>query len=281
VLETEKNSYRAKTVILAMGGKAAPVHGTDGDGFVLAKTMGLRLIEPLPALTSCILKGNFMKEWSGVRVLGQISLYNRQGECLAEDQGELQMVSYGLSGIPVFQISRYVSRALQKKEQPYLVMDVMTAYTEQEIEEELSYRQHHFPKWTGVDVLDGMMHRKLAKVCLKSLGLDPGQSIGTWTPQQISAMADRMKNWKLGIEGVSGFDKAQVTCGGIGTGQIDSRTMEVKQYPGLYITGEMLDVDGICGGYNLQWAWTSGYLAGRSAAQNSRQQHRNGQVKHD
>jgi predicted Rossmann fold flavoprotein len=210
-----------------------------------------------------------MQEWSGVRVLGQISLYTKRGDCLAEESGELQMVSYGLSGIPVFQVSRYAARALEEGQKPYLVMDIMTAYSLQEVTEEIFCRQQSFPKWTGVDALDGMLHRKLAKVLLKSLGMDAGQGIGKWTTKQVEKVAERMKSWKLGIDAVSGFDKAQVTCGGVLTNQIDAHTMEVKTCPGLYITGELLDVDGICGGYNLQWAWTSGYLAGKSAASGS------------
>jgi hypothetical protein len=169
----------------------------------------------------------------------------------------------------VFQVSRYAARALEEGQKPYLVMDIMTAYSLQEVTEEIFCRQQSFPKWTGVDALDGMLHRKLAKVLLKSLGMDAGQGIGKWTTKQVEKVAERMKSWKLGIDAVSGFDKAQVTCGGVLTNQIDAHTMEVKACPGLYITGELLDVDGICGGYNLQWAWTSGYLAGKSAASGS------------
>lgn len=266
LVTTGQGKYLAQKVILAVGGKAAPVHGTTGDGYAVAKGLGLAVIPPLPALTSCALKGDFMKDWTGVRVQGRVSLYSKKNGLLAEDQGELQMVAYGISGIPVFQVSRYAAKALQQGEKPYFVMDIMTEYTEEELAEELSCRKKKFSDWRALDALDGMMHRKLASVLLHSLGMNPKQSVGQWTESEMKRIVHRIKAWKLGIAAVSDFDKAQVTCGGVATAQLDCHTMEVTEHPGLYVTGELLDVDGICGGYNLQWAWTSGYLAGRAAA---------------
>jgi hypothetical protein len=265
-LKTDQGEYQSKKVIIATGGMAAPVHGTTGDGYALAKSFGLALLKPLPALSSCVLKGDFAKDWAGVRIQGEVFLHLQTGECIARERGELQMVSYGLSGIPVFQVSRYASRALECGDKPYLMMDMFPDYTVEELREELYHRIQSFPKWTGVDALDGMIHRKLAKVLLKSLGMDPGEGIGKWSREQTEKFVRRMKGWKLGIAQVSGFEKAQTTCGGVLTNQLDPATMEVKKQPGLYMTGELLDVDGICGGYNLQWAWTSGYLAGKNAA---------------
>lgn len=270
LVKTARETYHASKVILSMGGSAAPIHGTTGDGYDIVQKMGLDIAEPLPALTSCALKGNFMKEWAGVRISGCVSLFSKSGEYLAEDTGELQMVSYGISGIPVFQISRYAACALAAGDKPYLMADIMPSYTQEELERELTRRRKSFPKWTALDVLDGMMHRKLAGVLLKSLGIDAGICASQWGSREIVRIAERMKGWKLGIAEVGDFEKAQVTCGGVLTGQINPDTMEVKSQPGLYITGELLDVDGICGGYNLQWAWTSGYLAGKSAAEQER-----------
>lgn len=266
LVTTSQGKYLAKKVILAVGGMAAPVHGTTGDGYKIAERLGLHVVSPLPALTSCVLKGDFMKNWTGVRVQGRVALYGKKGGLLAKEQGELQMAAYGISGIPVFQISRYAAKALQQGEKPYLLMDIMTEYSQEELEQELWKRKKDFSDWTALDALDGMMHRKLAAVLLHSLGMEPKHPAGQWTEQEIQRLAKRMKEWKLGIESVSDFDKAQVTCGGVACGQVDCHTMEAVRYPGLYIAGELLDVDGTCGGYNLQWAWTSGYLAGRAAA---------------
>ncbi len=266
VVTTARETYHAARVILAAGGMASPVHGTTGDGYLFARDMGLDVLEPLPALTSCTLRGNFREEWAGVRTQGQITLFDGSGGYLAQDQGELQFVASGISGIPVFQVSRYAARALSHNDHPYLLMDCMTSYTQEELEREIMGRRKRFPEWSALDSLDGMMHRKLAKALLKCLLMDPGDRIGGWTMRQICRVAAKIKSWRLEITAVGGFDRAQVTCGGVLTDQIDPATMQVKRRPGLYITGEMLDVDGICGGYNLQWAWTSGYLAGKDAA---------------
>lgn len=272
IVTTDQGKYQAAQVILSVGGKASPVHGTTGDGYGIAAGMGLSVIPPLPALTSCVLKGDFMKGWSGVRVKGQVSLYEQNGHLLAKDSGELQMVAYGISGIPVFQISRFAARSLEQGQKPYLLMDIMTEYSEEYLVQELQERKSRFGSWNALDALDGMMHRKLAQVLLESLGMNPKESISQWSDKNMEKIAGRMKGWKLGIAAVSDFDKAQVTCGGVSLSQLNPKTMEVNQYPGLYLTGELLDVDGICGGYNLQWAWTSGYLAGKAAAENGGRQ---------
>ena len=265
-VRTDKRTYQARCVILAVGGKAAPVHGTRGDGYAMAKQLGLNVLTPLPALTSCVLKGNFAKEWAKIRVKGRVSLYNKAGELLAQDQGELQLVSYGLSGIPFFQVSRYAARALETGDKPYLLLDILPDYSMEEVGQELTRRREAFADYPAEQVLEGMVHKVLGRVLLKSLGMNPKTRVVEWSERDIQRIADRFKNWKTGIAEVSGFDFAQVTTGGVLTGQLDPDTMEVKDHPGLYMTGELLDVDGICGGYNLQWAWTSGYLAGRAAA---------------
>lgn len=266
LVTTTKGTYLAKKVIVAVGGKAAPVHGTTGDGYEFATSLGLSVIQPLPALTSCILKGDFMKNWTGVRVQGKVSLYGKKSGFLAEDTGELQMVGHGISGIPVFQVSRYAAKALSQGEKVYMLMDIMPDFTGEELQKELFNRKKNFEDWSSLEVFDGMMHQKLASVLLHSIGMDEKLPAGQWIESDVLKMVQRMKAWKLGVAAVSDFEKAQVTCGGVSVAEINGHTMECKKYPGLYFTGEVLDVDGICGGYNLQWAWSSGYLAGKAAA---------------
>ena len=265
-VQTDQTSYQTRNVILAVGGKAAPVHGSRGDGYKIAQKLGLQIVSPVPALTSCVLKGDFTKEWAKIRVRGRVELYSKAGELLAKDQGELQLVSYGLSGIPCFQVSRYAARALEQGDKPYLLLDILPDYPEEELEKELLCRRENFAAYTAEQALEGMVHLVLGRVLLKSLGLKPKDKAGEWSDRDIRRIADRFKHWKVGVERVNGFEFAQVTAGGVLTSQLDPDTMEVRKHPGLYMTGELLDVDGICGGYNLQWAWTSGYLAGTAAA---------------
>ena len=149
-------------------------------------------------------------------------------------------------------------------------MDIMPGYSLEELEKEIARRSRYFQAYTGEQALEGMVHFVLGRVLLKSLGIKPGEKAGLWSGRDIHRIAERFKKWEGGISEMKGFDFAQVTTGGVLTSQIDPETMELKEYPGLYMTGELLDVDGICGGYNLQWAWTSGYLAGMAAAQSLR-----------
>lgn len=264
---TDKEKYLAGQVIFAVGGAAAPVHGTTGDGYVIARNLGLSVIPPVPALTSLILEGKFCKTWVGVRVQGQVDLYSMRGEQLGGDTGELQMVAYGISGIPVFQISHLAARELAEGRTPYLVLDCIPQMSDRELLAELLRRKEKWSRCSVGDVLDGILPQKLVSALVGEAGLKNNLLAGNIGKDQWADLVKQIKRKRLTVREASGFEKAQVTSGGVAVSQIRPETMEVIQYPGLYMTGELLDVDGICGGYNLQWAWTSGYLAGQSAGQ--------------
>lgn len=266
---TSQGKYLARRLILAPGGAAAPVHGTSGDGYEWMNRLGIPLVPPVPALTSLVLEGAYCKIWSGVRVDGQVSLYSDSEKCLGSDQGEIQMVSYGISGIPVFQISHLAARELEEGRHPYLLLDSMCEYSETELVEEWFRRKSTYSNLSlsVADVLEGMLPGKLAAAYIKEAGLQSGQKAETIHKKQWEDLASQIKKKRLQIRSVSGFEKAQVTSGGVSLEALHAETMELRKYPGLYIAGELADVDGICGGYNLQWAWSSGYVAGRAAAE--------------
>ena len=264
VVTTGQDSYIAKRVIVATGGMAAPVHGSTGDGYELAAAFGHQLVLPASALTSIVLEGNFMKKWSGIRIQGEVFLYDQDDELLAKDRGEIQMVAYGISGIPVFQVSRFAAVELQKKRKPYLVLDSMPDHSKEWIVKQIVRRAEWNPKQSFGDLIEGLLPDKLGLVLLQQCHIDPASKAEQCLPKKIQQLAQKIKHNVLTIKEVSGFEKAQVTAGGLATGQVDPDTMESKLCKGLYFTGELLDIDGICGGYNLQWAWTSGYLAGKA-----------------
>lgn len=266
---TSAGRYLAGQLILASGGAAAPVHGTTGDAYAWMHQMGVPVITPTPALTSLVLEGDYCKIWAGVRIDGQVSVYSDRGECIETGQGEIQMVSYGISGIPVFQVSHIVSRELEAGRRPYLVLDSMYDYTQTELYEELLRRKstcQHL-SLSVADVLEGMLPTKLSSAYIREAGLQKQQKADSLHQKQWDNLVTQIKKKTLMIREVSGFEKAQVTSGGVSLEALDAETMELRQYPGLYITGELADVDGICGGYNLQWAWSSGFVAGRAAAE--------------
>lgn len=266
IVTTEKDKYLAKKIIIATGGKASPVHGSDGDGYLFAKALEQNITEPVPALTYCTLDDKFSKEWSGVRVKGNVTAFDDNGNKMASDFGELQMVTNGISGIPVFQISRYISMELSKGKRPYINMDIMPSYTVNFLKEEIAKRINKYRQYSIADIFEGMLHQKLIKALLISCGISSKEKASAITENEIDLITKKLKSWRLNVTGTGDFTKAQVTCGGVDTSGIDSDTMESKTKKGLYFSGEVVDVDGICGGYNLQWAWSSGYIAGISAS---------------
>lgn len=263
IVVTGNNKYFTQKLIIATGGKAGAVHGSDGSGYSIAKSLGHSVITPFAALTSCIICGKYTKDWAGVRTKGTVRAYNSKGKLLCENTGELQFVAQGISGIPVFQVSRYISEEIVKGRKPYLTIDIMPLYSEEEIIASLLCRK----KKNGSigDIFTGMLHNKLAAALLKFCDISIKRQAAGLTKDEASHIAAVMKNWRLEVKDTGGFEKAQVTGGGIPASEINAETMESKICPGLYFAGEVIDVDGICGGYNLQWAWTSGYIAGNAA----------------
>lgn len=266
IIETDKKQYFAKKFIIATGGKAGFVHGSDGSGYKIAKCLGHSVIPPLPALTSCILDEKFLKDWAGVRTKGTVSAFSGTGQLLCQDSGELQFVAQGISGIPVFQVSRYISAELHNKRKPYLVIDIMPLYSIEEIASELKRRRTEPVNQSAGDMLEGILNSRLALALLRKCGIPVKRGALEVTDKEISKIAKSMKEWRLNPQATGGFDKAQITCGGIPVSEINGDTMQSRICGGLYFAGEIADIDGICGGYNLQWAWTSGYIAGSSAA---------------
>lgn len=265
IVTSAKGDYLAKNVILATGGMASPVHGSSGDGYDFVKVFGHTVIPPVPALTSLILAEKCTKDWTGVRLQGEVTLCDDSERVLAKDRGEIQMVNYGISGIPVFQISRYAARACKEQKKLWLYLDSMTEFSMEQIQKELLSGKERNPAQSMGDLLEGLMHQKMASILLKRAGIKVAASAGEISAAELYVLAKEIKQMKLAVKDVSDFTKAQVTCGGVSTVEVGSESMESAKQKGLYIIGELLDVDGICGGYNLQWAWTSGYLAGMAA----------------
>ncbi len=258
----EEGVYKSRFVILATGGMSAPVHGSDGSGYPLAKQLGHRIIEPVPALAAMYIDDTFMKGWTGVRATGcgKLRLDKPEGKVCTMETGEFQMVDYGISGIPVFQMSRYAARALKDGRRVYLSLDFMLEYSAKALEELLQQRLQCRPEQTMEDQMVGMFHKKLAHIMLVRAGIAPRMHGGKLGDMEIKALVEQIKNFTVPISSVQDFAHSQVSAGGVDTSQI-AEDMESKLVPGLYMAGELLDVDGTCGGYNLQWAWTSAKLA--------------------
>ena len=262
---TDQGPVRADRVILCAGSKAAPTTGSDGSGYDLAKKLGHRILPVLPALTALKCEEKFFKSIAGVRANGSVSIWS-DGECIAKDTGEIQLTDYGISGIPVFQVSRYASKLLYEKKETEAVLDFMPDFTKAQTNAFLRARAQTRPDKSAEMFLIGLFHKKLCDLWIRLSKIPRQRKAGELTGDEIACLTDLIKDFRVRIRETNSYDKAQVCCGGIDTREVDPETLESVYVPGLYFAGEILDVDGMCGGYNLTFAWASGYAAGRSAA---------------
>ncbi len=261
----EADGIRARKLILATGGSADPASGSDGNGFKLARELGLSIIKPLPALVKvCTGDPKEMAVTAGVRAKGNVMIVS--SGCIASDSGEIQFTKDGLSGIPVFNVSRYISRALEDGQHVRLILDLMPEAGIKDIEYYVSDMRGGGAgsSRTVEEALSGLIHKKINAFICKRIGITAGTPVENMTPDVISRYASAVKALEYDIVSTYGFDQAQVTCGGVDFDEVDDDLQSIR-IPGLYLSGEILDIDGPCGGYNLQWAWTSGYIAGSSA----------------
>ena len=267
-ITTDKKTITADSVILACGSKAAPVTGSDGSGYQLAKLFGHRIVPVLPALVQLRCAEKFYKSISGVRVQGTVEIY-ADDIFLASDRGEIQLTNYGISGIPVFQVSRYAAKALYQKQSVTAVLNFMQDMNKDEFLSFLQERITLCPHKTLDEFFTGIFPKKLCELWIRLSRLPKEMRVSDLSGEQLEKLVLLIQHLRTHITETNSFEQAQICCGGVDTTEINPDTLESNYVPGIYFAGELLDVDGICGGYNLQWAWSSGYVAGKEAAGNA------------
>ncbi len=265
---TDKKTITADSVILACGSKAAPVTGSDGSGYQLAKLFGHRIVPVLPALVQLRCAEKFYKSISGVRVQGTVEIY-ADDIFLASDTGEIQLTNYGISGIPVFQVSRYAAKALYKKQSVTAILNFMPDMNKEEFLLFLQERITLCPYKTLDEFFTGVFPKKLCELWIRLSRLPKEMRVSDLSGEQLEKLVLLIQHLRTHITETNSFEQAQICCGGVDTTEINPDTLESNYVPGIYFAGELLDVDGICGGYNLQWAWSSGFVAGKEAAGNA------------
>ena len=257
--------FQGNSLILAAGSKAAPVSGSDGSGYELAGSFGHTVVKPLPALVQLRCRGNFFKQLAGVRCEAVVRLVSN-GKTLAADEGEVQLTDYGISGIPTFQVSRYAARALDEGRQVSALLDFFPSKSMEDTRTMLKQRKAALGYRPSGEFLNGVLNKKLAAVLLKQAGIPLDVTCARIKDSQLETLTVQVKQFEVPVISTNSFEQAQVCCGGVDTRELRPDTMESKLVKGLFLVGELTDVDGICGGYNLQFAWSSGMIAGRSAA---------------
>ena len=260
--------FTAKYVILACGGKTAPKTGSDGSGYKLAKDLGHNVSKLLPGIVQLKLDYKYLKALSGVKFDGFASIFV-DGVEIRRDFGEILFTDYGISGPPILQISANASKAVSENKKVEIIVDLMPDYSYDEL---VDFIECHFAILSHrpiINALIGVVNKKLIPVLLKECGISDLQMPCyelSWKEKQT--LIKTLKQWKFNCIGTNDFNQAQVTLGGVSTKEFNSTTLESKIVPNLYIIGELLDVNGDCGGFNLQWAWSSGYIAAKSIAEN-------------
>lgn len=264
MVSSSKKKATYDRVIVTCGGNAAPKTGSDGSGYALAGKLGHTITRTCPALTGLKVKDKDFKAISGVRCPAKVTLIIDGREAMSE-KGELQLTDYGISGIVVFQLSRTAGMALSKGQKVSTVIDVCPDIEQQTLGFLLQKKKHQYSKRDVDAYLSGVVNKKLGSYLAKKVGMLLNQQMSQITDETISKYARLLKSWQVQITETNSYEQAQVTAGGVSFDCLDD-TLQSTLHKGLYFAGEILDVDGKCGGYNLQWAWSSGFVAGLSAS---------------
>ena len=257
-VRTEAEVFAARKVILAAGGAAGSKVGGVMDGYRLAKMLGHHRTALYPSLVQLKTDPTYPRALKGVKAECSIAIL-RGGERVAENRGEVLFTEYGVSGPAIFDISRTVSTG---GEGLVCALDFFPDWETREVLDWLRLRRETMGAHEASTLLVGSCHTRLGQMLCKAAGFT-NQPAAFLTDDDLRRIAAQATGFTLPITGTCGFDQAQVTAGGLQTGEFDPRTMQSRLVPGLYACGEVLDVDGDCGGFNLQWAWSSGRLAGQ------------------
>ena len=258
-VESKEETVRCDRLIIACGGLAGTKLGGTMSGYKLLRSLGHKCTKLRPTLVQLKTSWPGVASLKGVRTNCRATIC-RDGEPFSQSTGELQFTEYGLSGPVIFEISR---DACQGGGQWLCRLDLLPDISEKALKDELLRRKN--TNLPASELLTGILHNRLGRVISQSAGVGSNCLISQLSDYELEQTAKLVKAFEISLTEPMGMDSAQVTAGGILTRDFDETTMESRLVPGLYACGEVLDIDGDCGGYNLQWAWSSGHLAGRHA----------------
>ena len=266
LIDSNGVEYRADKVIIATGGMSSPNLGSNGSGYKLAKSLGHSIVNPFPALVQLKLEAPFLKSIKGVKFNGAASVI-LDGNILRREEGELLFTEYGISGPPILQLSRNAVEALENKQQPIIEIDMFPNFTYEELLNLISLRlSYQYDRPLDFSFI-GLINKRLIPIILKVSNIyDLNRACLEISNKEIEKIVSLLKAWQFDIIGSQSWMHSQVTAGGVDLKEICPDTLQSKIVPGIYFAGELLDVDGDCGGFNLQWAWSSGYVAGNEAS---------------
>ena len=261
IVATGSGKMYADAVVLATGSTAAPALGADGSGWRIAKGLGHRLHDPFAVLVQLQSGDPFCRACKGVKLDAVITFEARDGTTYRV-RGDLLFTDYGLSGLAILDISRFVSAALHRGETAAVTIDLLPDISYDALKKRLQKGRHQFGDLPPELWLSGILHQKVVAALLRKTGISE-RSARELSTKKIQTLAYMIKHLKIKIDATRGAKGAEVMAGGVDCHEVDPKTMESKLVKNLFLTGEILDIDGKRGGYNLHWAFASGYLAGR------------------
>jgi hypothetical protein len=262
IKDSNGNQYTADAVILTTGGKVLPKSGSDGSGYGFAQSLGHTITHVFPSLTKLKLDYPYLKQLDGVKIPGKAELIY-QNQSLQTETGDVLFTSYGISGPTILQLSRKAIDLHLNHQEVFIKVTLVNELSKADVKR----RIYQFSDKSIEMCLVGLINKKFIPVLLKEVGIhDSSTEISQISPKSIHKLVELLFDWRFKVIGYKGYEDAQVTAGGITIDEVNPMTMESKLIKGLYFAGEILDIDALCGGYNLQWAWSSGYLAGISAS---------------
>lgn len=247
ITSNDGKKYTSDRIVFATGGLSYKKTGSDGEALNILKKFGHKIVKPIPGLTGLITSDKDISELKGVRV--DCTIYNEKYDI--EESGEVQFTEYGISGIPVFNISNKINRFIDSGEK--IILNIDFEVTESDIK--IRAKNLYYKKVR--DFLCGLIPDELSLTILKRIKIDTNKSVKSLNETELKNIYNILSKFEISISSYQSFDNAQVTIGGVDVTDIDIETMESKKSPGLYIIGEALDIDGICGGYNLQLCYST------------------------
>lgn len=261
IINPDKENIKAKNIIIATGSKAAPKTGSDGLGYEISKSLGHNIITPLPSLVQLKADEPYFKNWSGIRTDVKVNLLINH-KYIKSETGEIQLTNYGLSGICIFNLSGKAAKALNQNKNVIISINFIPFTSNPKtFLQTLNKNSYHK---TISELLEGILHYKLIDIILKKAHLKRDLLLTTLTDNELNNLIKTLTDFQIKILDTHTLDHAQVCSGGIPLTEINSKTLESLKVKNLYFTGEIIDIDGDCGGYNLGWAWMSGIIAGKN-----------------
>lgn len=273
ILKSESGEeIRAKSCILACGGMASPKHSCGQEGYAVCRSLGHSVTPLYPALVQLTSKDKFLRNLPGIRCRARVALYGDRAK-LAEEAGEVLFADRSLSGICVFQLSLIAAEYFslgsvggRDYESMSVAVDFLPEMEEKAVLEFLKSLKENAPNLTAGEFLSGVVNMKVGREIMQACGIQMLDAASSFSEAKLAKICGRLKNTRIAVDGVKGFEDAQITAGGVPLREVQPGTMESRKVRGLYLCGEILNIHGECGGYNLHFAWASGRAAGRAAA---------------